>query len=99
MRQRYDTTYLEMLQMADYILLDGVNTSRSIVPDKQIAFSARYIIGLRLVSASAILTEISPRFEGVSESGYSGTQSVALAFMDRSDCRMETERIDSEYQW
>ncbi len=55
------------------------------------------------MSASAIffcpgihwITEISPVFERVSESGYSGTQSVVLAFMDGSDCRMETERIDS----
>ncbi len=38
------------------------------------------------------------RFEGVSESGYSRTQSVVLAFMDGSDFGMETERIDSEYQ-
>ncbi len=96
-----------MLQVADYILLDGVNTSRSIVPDKQIESSARYIAGLRLVSASAkfFLSRYPldngnfSRFEGVSESGYSGTQSVVLAFMDGSDCRMETERIDSEYQW
>ncbi len=77
MLQRYDTTFLEMLQVADYILLNGVNTSRSMVLEE---FSARYMTGLRLVSASAIffcpvilwITEISPESKEPPESGQSG---------------------------
>ncbi len=54
MRQRNDMTYLEMLQVADSILLDDVNTSQSMVSDRRIEFSARHITGFLLVSASAI---------------------------------------------
>ncbi len=107
MRQRYDKTYLAMFRVADCILLDGVNTSRSMVPDREIEFSARYITVWRLLSAPAIffcpgiywITEMSPDSGGISELGYSGTQSVVHAFMDGSDCGIEVERIDGECQW
>ncbi len=67
-RQRYDLTNLEKLQVADYIPLDGLKTSRLMVPDRQIEFSAQFIRRVRLLSSSAIfffpnihwIMEISP---------------------------------------